>query len=210
MASEIQICNMALDELDVAAIQSFTEATKQARVCKRHYEQTRDLLLSKYDWGFARKTATLALLTEEYDGWDFAYQSPSDCLVPRKIWDSITATAYNLKFYPEVYSNYKGVKVPFEIRVNSDGSSKVILTNQEDAVLIYTARITDVNAFDVNFIEALYLKLASKMAYPLRKDPNKAKQLLQEHMIAIGEAGVIDANSEQVDEDEQGYVEARQ
>lgn len=210
MASEIQICNMALDELGVDPIQSFTDATKQARVCKRHYEQTRDSLLAKYDWGFARKSADLALLTDEYDGWLYAYQQPADCLVARKILDPSTATEYMTKFYPEVLQSYKGIKIPFEVRAKADGSSKVILTNQEDAVLIYTARITDVNAFDINFIEALYLKLASKFAYPLRKDANKAKQLLQEHIMTIGEAGVIDANAEQVSEDDNGYVGARQ
>lgn len=206
--TEIGICNMALSRLDLNPINSFIEATKEARTCKIHYEQTRDFVLRGHKWGFATKEDTLALLDATYTGWDYAYQFPSDCLAPRYIYNP-TLSAYEQADEDYTLST-SGTKIPFEVRASSSGDSKIILTDQEDAILIYTAKVTQPTAFDSQFIEALVLKLASVLAYPLRRDKGMGDGLLNEYRLFVGEAKATDANEEvRNDTDPGDFVKAR-
>lgn len=54
MASEIEICNIALSRIgNSRSINSMTEASKEANQCSLHYEQCRDAVLSDFPWNFA-------------------------------------------------------------------------------------------------------------------------------------------------------------
>ena len=63
MASEVEICNLALahlgDEATVASIDP-PEGSAQAEHCQRFYPVSRNSLLEMHDWAFATKRATLA------------------------------------------------------------------------------------------------------------------------------------------------------
>lgn len=196
MASEIQVCNLALSRVGAYRIQSLDDATKEARECKLFYPFSRDAVLRDHDWGFARKRVSLALLSETWSGWDYAYQYPVDCLVARKITpDAETET---------------GDKVEFEISSNDSLSRRVILTNKEDAELVYTAKVEDVNLFDAIFTDALAWRLASELAIPLKAKADLQNVLFQKYIFVLGRAEAINSNEgEKKPDHDNRYVGAR-
>ena len=71
MSSVIDICNLALSHLgDTATVASIDppEGSAQAEHCSRFYPVARDAMLELFNWKFATRRATLALLTA--DSWD--------------------------------------------------------------------------------------------------------------------------------------------
>ena len=87
MASEIDICNLALSHVGGRPIESFTEGTKEAIECGRFYAFDRDAVLEDHNWNFARKRLDLALTSDEVSGWTYSYAWPTDCLAPRRIYN---------------------------------------------------------------------------------------------------------------------------
>lgn len=72
MASEVSICNMALFRIGHSQrIDSLSEASVPAELCKQIYPIARDLLIESWDWTFARKRVALASVGDEPTDWDF-------------------------------------------------------------------------------------------------------------------------------------------
>lgn len=194
MPSEIEICNLALSHIGKYPISALTDATKEAKECKLLYPRARDSVLRAHAWNFATKRLTLAELAEDYDGWSYAYQYPTDCLVARKIYNSADDND----------------AIEFEVATNSALSSRVILTDQENAVLIYTARVTDPNVFDSIFVDALSWRLAADLSMPLRADPRVYQQVTQTYMAYIAEARQTNSNEHAIDPDDScSFLDAR-
>jgi hypothetical protein len=53
MASDVAICNTALNRLGANTITSFTENSKEARLCNAEYEGIRDQVLRSHPWNCA-------------------------------------------------------------------------------------------------------------------------------------------------------------
>jgi len=163
MASEVDICNLALSHLgDNATVASLDppEGSAQAEHCARFYPMARDTLLEMHTWRFATRRATLAELTNTWTQWEHAYAKPSDCLRIISIIDpAITDDLETL-----------GAKSAqhFTVEINDD-LAEVILTNQADAVVRYVARVTDTTTFSPLFAMALSWHLASMIAGPVIK-----------------------------------------
>lgn len=183
MSATIDICNLALSHLGAYAIQALDEKTKEARECNRLYPVARDAMLEAHDWGVARKTAALALLDETISGWDYVYAWPSDCLAPRKLYDAA----------------YVAGKDPlrYETGVNAALNRRVILTDEEDAELVYTAQLTNPNLYTAMMVDALGYRLASDLAVPLRSDSGLQKSLMNQFLMMISAAQRSAANSEE-------------
>jgi len=196
MASEIQICNLALYNIGVHSIESLSENTKQAAACNTFYDITRDAVLSDYAWGFAKKREVLALETDTYSGWDYAYAYPTDCLKAHKIYDATGEIAG---------------RIEFEISVNNDLNKRLILTNEEDAELLYTARVTTPNLFGALFIEALSFAIAARLAQPLKADLKLRDEMNKEYALRLFRAEARDANEAHQKPDTSGntFVDAR-
>lgn len=173
--SVTEICNLALGHLGQAHIDHIDEASTEARECKRFYAAARDAALRGHDWDFARVRAQLAALAETVPDWAFVYQLPADCLAPR--W--LVQADRNAR--------------PIRFRVEG----RRLLTDQDSAVLAYTARIADVMLFDDSFIEALSYKLASHLALPLTEDLRRRQMMEQLFASALLTAKVDDANQDQ-------------
>ncbi|MEX3628259.1 MAG: hypothetical protein VB138_01105 [Burkholderia sp.] len=169
MASEVDICNLALSHLgDEATVASLDppEGSPQAGYCARFYPAARDALLEMHAWGFATKRVQLPLLPNTWSMWDYAYGQPSDVLkllavLAPDAQDDYTLTAqggYGSTVSPQ----------PFSAELDASGRS-VIYTNQPDAVLRYTAIMRDTTKFSPLFVMALSWHLASMLAGPMLK-----------------------------------------
>jgi hypothetical protein len=207
MASDVDICNLALLRLGTrSSISALTEGSTEANACALVYPIVRDTLLAQHHWGFATRRVALADLgsppggvaADSYDGagragdWRFRYAYPTDCLHARGIrppsgttvtWDDCRPR------HPHA--------IRFEVSGDQDGSGnpiKVILTDQPQAELIYTARITAAAQFDAGFIEALSWMLAAELAVTLTGDKVIAQACVEAAGAAIGGAKANDAN----------------
>lgn len=172
MASEVDICNLALGHLgDTATVASLDppEGSAQAEHCARFYPIARDSLLELHSWGFATKRVQLAQLGTGWPEWDFAYAQPSDALnilavLPPNATDDYSIGAGNVpvaaggSYVPQAYS----------CEVDANGAD-VIYTDQDLAVLRYTALVTDPTRYSPLFVMTLSWHLASMLAGPILK-----------------------------------------
>ena len=150
MASVVEICNRALSNIgNSRSINSLTEASKEAGECSLHFEACRDAVLSDFDWNFATKRVALADTSNPPPDWEYAYQYPSDCLRITEI------------MLPGVRNPTAAMRVQYEVGADTNGTGKLIYTDQPQAWLKYVSRVSDVNMFDAIFMEALAWRLAA-------------------------------------------------
>jgi hypothetical protein len=158
MASEVQACNLALSHLGnrgrVASI-SPTDGSAESDYCASFFALARNELLEMADWGFARKRVALALVTSVSDAWEYSYALPSDCMVPRRI-------------LTDVSTSKESDSAPFDIE------GQTVLTDKQNAVLIYTRPITDFGLFSPSAVTAFSYLLASYLAGPILKGTDGA------------------------------------
>lgn len=153
--SDTFIANAALEQIGAkSGIQNLNENSVEAKACKFWYEFCRVHVLEAYNWGFARKRLALAASSDDPpEGvWSYRYQYPVDCLRAREIENPLGPTAD---------------AIPFTIEETSDGSAKSILTNAEEAKLVYTRDVQQTSLFPAHFIDTLAAQLASRIALKL-------------------------------------------
>lgn len=201
MASEVDICNIALgylgDDATVASIDP-PEGSAQAEHCSRFYPIARDEYLDDHDWNFCTRRATLALLAATPPTpWAYGYAIPTDML------DAISVIANDAE--SDHSTGAAGVSIytpqPFVTEVDDTGST-VIYTNQPDAVLRYTAHVTDTAKFSPQFVNALAMKLASLLAGPVLKGETGIKAAMawmSRADAALAKAKASDANQQKQD-----------
>ncbi len=167
------IVNMALSNIGTDPVENYlTEKGVGARQARVWYDYTRRMVLEAFDWNFARKRQTAALhsdtisetSTDPLAGvWGYRYQYPGDALIIRKMQNSASPP---------------GDAYPFEIETSLDGSQKTIVTDVEDAVIVYTWDQEAVSTFSGLFVLALSHLLAHHIAFAVtRKRRIKADEL---------------------------------
>lgn len=169
MASEIEICNLALSNIRAGSINSFTEGSLQAQVCNLKYPFMRNRCLAETVWDFNRTIRALSLHTVEVFNWAYAYQFPIDCL---KIQRLVGAHEELANADADVVSRLLDSQLlplkdlrsqtPFEV-FNFD-DNKIIGANEADLRIDYSKKIIDPNLFTDDFILALSHLLSSEIA----------------------------------------------
>lgn len=189
MASEVDICNLALARLgDNATVASIDppEGSAQAEHCARFYPVARDSLLEMHAWKFATRRVLLAQLTTDTWNWTYAYAEPTGVLKLLAVLPASAASDADTQEY--------------EAETDGNGA-RIILTDQEGASLRYVAHVTDTTVFSPLFVDALAWLLASYLAGPVLKGDAgaaMAKACLQSFMLALSNAKVSDANQRKV------------
>lgn len=199
MASEVDICNLALANLgDAANLQSINppDGSAQADHCSRFYPIARDALLEMHDWGFAMKRAALAQLANPTTEWAYCYAQPTDLLNTIAVmapdasddtsagFQSITNMALmTTAFVGGVYTPQ-----PYVLESAADGTD-IIYANQQNAVLRYCARVTDTSKFSPLFVRALAASLASMLAGAVVKGEAGMASAARWEGIAFGRDG---------------------
>ncbi len=189
MASEVSICNEALDILGAARITLLTEASVNAREMNACYTELRDRELEKHRWHFAVTRATLAAdATEPAFDYDYAYLLPADCL--RVLMPNRT----NLDWQME---NHNG--------------SRAILTNEGDSIdLVYVKKITDPNVMVPTFRGALAASMAWLKCEKITQSNSKKADAQNYYRFQIAEARRTNALQRIADEaPEDTWITAR-
>lgn len=155
MASEVDVCNLALSHIgqasDISSI-SPSDGSADADHCARFYPIARNELLEEFDWTFARKRGTLAELTNDREDFAYRYARPADCLKERRL-------------LPDGYGDDQNDILNWQ----REGDS--VYTDDELSVLVYTRLLTDPTKFSPLFVIALSWRVASYIAGPILKDP---------------------------------------
>ena len=189
MASEVDICNLALARLgDNATVASINppEGSAQAEHCERFYPVARDALLEKHPWRFAVRRVRLAKLNTETGTWAYAYAEPSDVVRLLTVLPASAASDADSHDY-EAESSRNG--------------TPTLLTDLDNASLRYVARITDTTVFSPLFVDALAWLLASYLAGPVLKGTEGAsmtKTCLELFSLLFSQAAASDSNQRQI------------
>lgn len=203
MASEIDICNLALGHLgDKATVSSISppEGSAQAEHCARFYPIARDLVLEAHEWGFATKRANLALLTDTPPpGFQFVYQLPSDCRNIVDLIDPNAPTFFPVDERPHHWGDnaFTMPPVPYELEARTDGT-QIVYTTLESAMIRYVASITDTTKFSAQAIDAIGWLLAAYLAGPVMKGDAGAQMgatCMKAYRLSLGQAMTNDANN---------------
>jgi hypothetical protein len=195
VAVEVDIANLALLRIgQLATIADMEEDTPQAEAVRSIFVHMRDAVLEAFMWPFATFRATLNVIASVDDdpddvnlrtGWAFTYALPNLCLAPRYI-------------YPGTNNPGEGQEIPFTIE-GDDSRGKVLLTDYEDAELVYTKLVDTPARWSPMFRDALALRLAADLAMSVAKKPQLGLGLHQLFESWISRAAAAQANQSRKD-----------
>lgn len=220
MTVPIDIVNQAL--LAIAARAKVTsinpsDGTQAGDVASTLYQGKIDALSRSAHWNCLRRQQSLTLLkaaqgtAENPDGttlpippvpWLYSYAPPSDWLK----WRYLIATPdQNNAASPPIMTglggipsyNYPQVNIPYAVAVDTDQDGNlvsVLLTNVQNAIAVYTARITNCDLWDSMFQQAAVATMAAFLVNPLNRNVELAKEQAGAAGSIILQARVSDGN----------------
>lgn len=178
--SDTQICNMALDLLEEAPIDSIDDNLSVARWFKRNFWPTAWALMRKHPWNFAIDRRLLAASsTAPAFGWSTAYDIPAEWL--RVLPLTIDGTE-------------NGRQIPHKVEQGR------ILTNATISMLGLAGlpvrgikRIDNTGLFDNQFADALAASLGMKAAHFITGKQSYAERMGNVFQGALADAQIIDS-----------------
>jgi hypothetical protein len=178
VASQTDICNLALSFLGSATITTITDSSTAARVLIAEYEFVRDAELRAHTWRFAIKRAALpALAAPPLTGpFLLQYQLPADCLKILVAGD----------YFPSAdMSNYRTNQSDATYLVEGN----VIVTSYPAPMALrYVYRVEDEGLFDASFTIAFAARLAWLCCERITQSPDKRKLAMTEYTKALTDA----------------------
>ena len=167
MASTVDICNGALNQLGATTILSLTEDSKNARLCNSRYTQVRDAVFRSHPWNCLQKRVELASSTTTPAwGYKFKFDLPGDCLRLLRILD-------------------------FDSNYQVEGRS--ILSNNETMKILYISRVEDPNQYDELLRETLSAALGSDIAYAITSNNTTSQNMLVTYQEKLKDARFVDS-----------------
>lgn len=178
MASAVDICNAGLSHLGSDAIVTSIDppdGSTEAAHCVRFYPIARTELLDSYTWTFAKRRVALAAVDNPSSVWAYAYGLPPNIMNAVRVLNSFTLLDYG--FLPTTTFLTPSEAALFNERGSADFDIEgdTLLTNEPEAVLLYTVDITDPSKFSPTFVTTLGYLMASYLAGPLIKGTEGAK-----------------------------------
>ena len=182
MASTVDICNGALNQLGATTILSLTEDSKNARLCNSRFTQVRDAVFRSHPWNCLQTRVELASSTTA-PAWGFSYKYdlPGDCLRLLRILD--------------FDSNYK-----------VEGRS--ILSNNSSMKILYISRVEDPNQYDELLRETLSAALGADIAYAITSNNTTSQNMIVNYQEKLKDARFVDSTEGQNIAQENGMADA--
>ena len=182
MASTVDICNGALNQLGATTILSLTEDSKNARLCNSRFKQVRDAVFRSHPWNCLQTRVELASSTTTPAwGYKFKFDLPGDCLRLLRILD-------------------------FDSNYQVEGRS--ILSNNETMKILYISRVEDPNQYDELLRETLSAALGSDIAYAITSNNTTSQNMLVTYQEKLKDARFVDSTEGQNIRQENGMSDA--
>lgn len=220
MTSPTDVVNLSLDAIGARAqvaapVPAASDGSQAGDVACRQYTVRFLALARSAHWQCLRRQTTLTLLKaaqgtpENPSGalaqppqpWLYAYALPSDYVKARHIPALITnqvgsvPVMANLGMPPQPFADKAAVPFVLAIDTDSDGNQiKVLLTNWQQAQLVYTANIQNPDLWDASFLQAFVAVLAAFFVNPLNRNAQLAGEQIAMAKNLIMEARIPDGN----------------
>ena len=181
MASVVDICNGALNQLGASTILTLTEDSKNARLCNARFTQVRDAVFRSHPWNCLQKRVQLAA-DSDAPAWGFTtqYTLPADCLRVLTILD------YDADYKIE---------------------GRKILTDNSTMKILYISRIEDPNEYDELLRETLSAALAADIAYAVTSSNPTASNMYNLFQDKLKDARFVDSTEGQNMNPEKGMAD---
>ena len=181
MASVVDICNGALNQLGASTILTLTEDSKNARLCNSRFTQVRDAVFRSHPWNCLQKRVQLAA-DSDAPAWGFTkqYTLPADCLRVLTILD------YDADYKIE---------------------GRKILTDNSTMKILYVSRIEDPNEYDELLRETLSAALAADIAYAVTSSNPTASNMYNLFQDKLKDARFVDSTEGQNLNPEKGMAD---
>ena len=168
MASEVDICNIALSNLGERSINDRADENQRARACDNRFDDVRDLVLRSHIWNCAlkREGPLPSSATAPSWGYDYAYPKPAEML--RLI---------------AVKENEHAFKI--------EGDN--IVTDSSTLNILYIERVTDTSKYDSLLVQAIALRLATEIGQDLTGKTELKENLMRKYREVLSEARSADA-----------------
>jgi len=172
MASVVDICNSALNQIGASNIISLTEDSKAARICNQRFTFIRDSVFRSHPWNCLTTRISIAPDTAT-PAFEFSKQFslPTDPFCLRVLQLSDTDILYKIE-------------------------GRKLLCNESSIEMIYIGRVEDGNQYDLLLIEALAAALAADLAYPLVGSSSLGANMYQLYQNKLTEARFVDATED--------------
>ena len=203
MATEVDICNMALAHLGADAnIASIAppDGSEEAGHCARMYPLARTYLLAgTVAWGFAKRRVALDELENDSLDWTYKYQLPSDFLhVLHVIARTNNQTVFSLADLEDGNGARQVAPYPLGASAPCDIEGSALYTNEPNAELLYVRDMVDTGKFPPRFTMAVSYYLAALLCGPLVKGATGrelARSFVELALRTSADAGGLDANA---------------
>lgn len=220
-ANTLSVINRALLSIgSQAQVSSLNEGSAQANAASVLFTPTFESLARSAPWNCLRKEATLTLLAaaqgtpENPNGttlplpptpWLYQYAYPSDCLQVRFLVPSLPAPNAGVPIFSVNTGAAtwlpNGGQIPYAVAYATDINNNplnVILTNQSQAIAVYTVNQPNPQIWDSLFQSAMVASLAAyfvpalSLHMPLMQMQIKlAEEMIQQARVRDGNEGVI-------------------
>jgi hypothetical protein len=172
--SNVKIANSALIKVGANRIDALTDDNDRAAIINEQFDELRDELLRSHPWNFAiqRKSVAQTADTPVF-GFTYEYQIPSDSL--------------------RILSTNIPQDVDYQIELNKNGTSLVIVTDYSEVKIRYIKRQTDPTLFSHHFAQTLALRIAYDVSYFFNQSTAQRNQLWQEYQAMLAQARSFDA-----------------
>ena len=173
MSSKVDLANEALLLLGANTITSFTDNDSNAVLVNRFFPSERDAVLRSHRWNCAITTINLASLdAKPIIDWEFKFTLPTDpyCL---RVLDVRTVTG--------------------DIKLDHEIQGRELLTEESTVDLTYIQRLEDTTQFDSLLYQALVVRMAWKLSFPIMRSHTVMGQMGQMYEAIVREARTIDS-----------------
>lgn len=222
-AFDVEVANRAINAVGARGqIASVNENSNEARYVRAYYETTLKAMLRAAHWNFARKYGYLTQLkaapgavgntapgtgvwvpaSQPPPPWMYEYAYPADCLAMRFLSPLVATGAFQGTPIFAVPSNTSMPAMQLQPQrfmeaVDDDidpGPRKVVLSNQYQAIAIYTKFVDNPSLWDPQFMMAFENALGVRLVIPLSGDKKMAEAARLEAREVVLAARVSDGN----------------
>lgn len=172
MASDVDICNSALNQIGASNIISLTEDSKAARICNQRYNFVRDSVFRSHPWNCLITRTSIApdVATPAFE-FSKQFTLPTDPYCLRVLQLSDTDIIYKIE-------------------------GRKLLCDESSIEMIYVGRVEDANQYDLLLIETIAAAMAADIAYPLVGSSALSSNMYQLYQTKLSEARFVDATED--------------
>ncbi len=186
--SSIELCNLALLKVGQNTISSLSaseDKSVQSLLCRYNYDQSRQSLLSQYQWSFACKEAELQKVSDGSSfKYDYKYTLPGGFLRLVTLYDSSKNEIIAVTHYKPLY----------------DIQENYIFTDIDGCKIKYVFDLENVERMSPLFKNALVLDIAIRITKTLNDSTTYLQALQAEYQVTFAQAKIEDARQKQINQ----------